>query len=362
MRQSIGSDMGSDEFRAQSRSGSFSYGNAAGASNPESPRYQSPFQQGGGGSHHPLGGGSGLQPILSGEPVISPDSLPPLAGYPDSSQYWQQMGGGGGMVAGSQRPSFSTGSDYSNNGGSYHGQQLSISRQSSGQAPYAGAPVQSSAYGSTPRRQQLGDAGGGGHFADGNFGRELHAPAQPPMGMYGPPLTPNRRSASEDFTSGGLGAMYGAGAANGVTGSGGSFTGGSFTAASPRHGLPGGGGGGRPTSAGGPMTQQGYGPGPNGPGGRNNFAAAARGRAYPPPPPHGGAAAMFRPGVASSPKAPYSPRHGGGRDESGGGPIVGGPGGFDASRGRGPAGNGRGDAERGQGYRKLWAQVCAASS
>ena len=364
VRQSIGSDLGSDEFRAHSRSGSFSYGTAAGASNPESPRYQSPFQQGGS-SHHPLGAGSGLQPILSGEPVISADSLPPLVGYPDSSQYWQQHGGGGGIIGGggSNLPSFSTSSEYSNGGGSYHGQQLSMSRQSSGQAPYGGAPVQGPGYGNTPRRQQLGDAGGGGHFSDGSYGRDAHGPPQPPMGMYGPPLTPNRRSVSEELL-GGVGGAYGSGPTNGVSGSSVSFTGGgTFTAASPRHGLPGHNGGGRPTSAGGPMMQQGYGPGPNGLGGRNSFSTAARGRSYPPPPPHtGGGAAMFRPGVASSPKAPYSPRHGGGgRDDQGVGPFGGGgPGGFDASRGRGPPGNGRVDAERGQGYRKLWAQVCAA--
>ena len=391
VRQSIGSDLGSDELRAHSRNGSFSYGGNAGASNPESPRYQPTFQQPGaaGGAHHALSAGSGLQPIMSGEPIISPDSLPPLPGYPDPSQFWQQQqqqqqqqpqqGGGPGLLGGSMVSSFSTTSDYSNGGagGSYHGgPQLSMSRQGSGQAPYGGGSVVQGSGGSftgTPRRQQqqqqqLGDPSGGHNtslgagLASGSYGRDAYAPhPQPPSGMYGPPLTPGRRSVSEELAGGGGGGMYGA-PSNGVYGSGGSFTSGnSFTGASPRHGLPGGGGSGRPGSAGGPMAQQqGYGGGPGGPAnGRNNsFGAAARGRSYPPPPPHvgGGAGGMYRPGLAS-PKAPYSPRHGGGRDDSGNSPFMGG-GGFDASRARGPpGGTGRGEAERGQGYRKLWAQV-----
>jgi len=389
VRQSIGSDL-SDELRAHSRNGSFSYGNNTAASNPESPRYQPTFQQpgvggGGGSAHHPLSAGSGLQPIMSGEPVISPDSLPPLPGYPDPSQYWQQppqQGHSAGHMGGGIVPSFSTTSDYSNGGGgggSYHGvPQLSMSRQGSGQqAPYGGGPaVQGSggSFGSTPRRQhqqQMGDQNGGhggGHtslgagLASGSYGRDAYAPPpQPPGSMYGPPLTPGRRSVSEELAVGG--SMYGA-PNNGVYNSSGSFTSGnSFTGASPRHGHQGGGGvGGRPGSAGGPVTQQGYGGGPGGgPNGRSNsFGAAARGRSYPPPPPHvgggGGGGSMYRPGLAS-PKAPYSPRHGGGRDDAS--PFVGGGGGFDASRARGPqGGTGRGEAERGQGYRKLWAQVC----
>ena len=378
VRQSIGSDL-SDELRAHSRNGSFSYGNNTVASNPESPRYQPTFQQpgggGGGSAHHQLSAGSGLQPIMSGEPIISPDSLPPLPGYPtDPSQYWQQPPAS--HMGGSMVPSFSTASDYTNGagggGGSYHGApQLSMSRQGSGQAPFGGGPaVQGSggSFGSSPRRPQLqlGDQNGGhggGHksslgagLASGSYGRDAYAPpSQPSAGMYGPPLTPGRRSASEELTNGG--GMYGA-PNNGVYASGGSFTSGnSFTGASPRHGHP----GGRPGSAGGPMTQQGYGGGGpgGGPNGRSNsFGAAARGRSYPPPPPHvggGGGGSMYRPGLAS-PKAPYSPRHGSGRDDAS--PFVGGGGGFDASRARGPpGGTGRGEAERGQGYRKLWAQV-----